>query len=590
MSRATAKKLVDFLYVHNPFYLISAGLFVYGLKSLLRPGSSPILFQQGSVGYIEPWGLLASLAGITLLMTVTAILIVRLGRVWEDARSLILIVLLMLFAMTVSMDELLNLLADEGNSIQHLALMFGLMAGFSIGTVEAVLRGLRLRLPATYRLPLHLLLLVMIAWPVLLVPEILDVTVSQIQKRIAAFPLVCGVIMLSLLPAAWQGSRRTSSDNCPWTWPLYPWTAFLFLLLAVCLRSYSLTMSFDVLSASGHYWDTSFGLWQLTPILMAAVVILLEIGIRENRHRLQTFCMLVAPVLLPMAWPWIVPWSGFSGFRSATSTILADSPSPVYCTLIGLILFYARARSRGVAGAQWGLMVMVLLSTLIQPESFRHRHQSPVHIDLTSWPLLGFAAFDFVVSLRQKSAGKLFLSSVLLILIAHQQLNASAVTSPWATMICLHLLLITSVLIATIYQSEFADILEELAAPALLLTVIISAVTVIRNTGPVDSAAYVVSMTMIAMTMGRLLDWQAMRVVARFMASVCAVVPVSLGLRLAYQLPLPKGSRQLILGLLSFAVAVVISLWKAGLGRRWRLHRRLKQRRLRLDDEPICKT
>lgn len=589
MSRATAKKLVDFLYVHNPFYLISAGLFTYGLKSLLRPGNAPILFQQGSVGYIEPWGLMAWLAGITLLMSVTAILIVRLGRVWEDARSLILIVLLMLFAMTVSMDELLNLLADKGNSLQHLVLMLGVMASFSIGTVEFLLRGLRLRLPLSYRIPLHLLLLAMIAWPALLVPEISDVTVSQIQKRIAAFPIVTGMIMLSLLPAVGQGSQRIRKDDCPWTWPLYPWTAFLFLLLAVCLRSYSLTMSFDVLSSSGHYWDTSFGLWQLTPIFMAALVILLEIGIRENKRSLKTFCMLMAPLLLPIAWPWLVPWCDFSGYRSATSTILADYPSPVYCTLIGLILFYARARCKNVAGAQWGLVAMILLSTAIQPESFRDRYQSPLHVDLTAWPLLAFATFDFAVSLRQKSASKIFLSSVLITLIAHQHLNTSAIVSPWATVICLHLFLIAGILISTIYDSDFADILKAMAAPAMLLTVTMSAMTVARNTGFASTSAYVVSMTIVTMIIGRRLDWQAMRMVAQFMAAVCGVVSLTLGLRFAYQLPLPRGSRQLILGLLSFTTAVVISLWKAGLGRRWLLHRRLKQRRLKLDDKSLHK-
>lgn len=587
MSRATAKKFIDFLYVHNPFYLISAGLFVYGLKSLLRPGTSPILFQQGSVSYIEPWGLLASLAGITMLMTGTAILIVRLGRVWEDARSLILIVLLMLFAMTVSMDELLNLLADEGNSRQHLALMFAIMAGFSIGTVEILLRGLQLRLPTTYRFPLHLLLLAMIAWPALLIPEISDVTGEQIQKRIAAFSIACGVIIIGLIPAVWQGVKRTGHADCPWTWPLYPWTAFIFLMLAVCLRSYSLTMSFDVLNSSGHYWDTSFGLWQLIPVFVAAIFVLLEISIQENKRRLQAFCMLIAPALLPLAWPWLVPWSSFSGFQSATSSILTDYPSPVYCTLIALILFYARARYKEVAGAQLGLMIMVLLSTAIQPETFRARYQSPLQLNLISWPLLAFAAFDLVVSLRQKAAGKIFLNSILMTMIAYQQLKTSVPTSPWATVICLHLLLTIGMLIGFVDKSDFANTLKEVSIPAMLLTIVITCLTINRQRSPIDAAMYFVFMTAIAMAIGRLLNWDAMRIVARFLAAVCGVATLVVAIQSAQQLRLPKGSRQLMLGLLSFVTAVTISLWKAGYGRRWRLRKRLKQRKERLLGEPV---
>ncbi|MEP3479392.1 MAG: hypothetical protein ABJZ55_09110 [Fuerstiella sp.] len=588
MSRATAKKLIDFLYVNNPFYLISAGLFVYGLKLLLRPGTSPILFQQGSVGYIEPWGLLAALAGITALMTFTAILIVRLGQVWEDARSLTLIILLMLFAMTVSTDELVNQLADESDSLQPLALLFGLMIGFSIGTVETVLQGLKLRLPATYRLPLHLLLSLMIAWPILLVPEISEVTVNQIQQRIAIFPVACGIMILSLLAAVWQGSSRARTSSCPWTWPLYPWTAFLFLLLAVCLRTYSLTMSFDVLSSSGHYWDTSFGLWQLTPIFIATLVILMEIGIRENQRKLQSFCLLAAPVLLVIACPWIVPWSNFSGFRSATLAMLADHPSPVYCTLITLILFYARARHKRVAGAHWGLLSMVLLSTVIQPESFHQSQFITIQHNWNSWPLIAFAAIECAVGIRQKAAGKIFLSSAILTLIMHQQLNAVpahsewAFLAPWATAICWHLLLTIGMLIAIVDKSEFAEILKEIAVPALLLIVIATSVCTVRETGITQTVAYILFMTTVLLAIGRLTDWPAIRMLARFMASVCGTALLAWGLRLAYQLPLPKGSQQIILGLMSFGIAVAISLWKAGLGRRILLHRRRKQRRLRV--------
>ena len=593
MSRATAKKLINFLYVNNPFYLISAGLFVYGLKFLLRPGSSPILFQQGSVGYIEPWGLLAALAGITALMTFTAILIVRLGQVWEDARSLTLIVLLMLFAMTVSTDELVNQLADETDSLQPLALLFGLMIGFSIGTVETVLRGLKLQLPAAYRFPLHLLLILMTAWPILLVPEICEITVNQIQQRIAIFPVACGILILSLLPAVWHGSKWARSEGCPWTWPLYPWTAFLFLLLAVCLRAYSLTMSFDVLSSSGHYWDTSFGIWQLTPIFIATLVILMEISIRENQNTLQSFCLLAAPVLLVMACPWIVPWSNFSGFRSATLTMLADHPSPVFYTLIALILFYARARHKGVAGAQWGLLSMVLLSTVIHPESFRQSQSIVIQYNWTSWPLIAFAAIECAVGIRQKAVGKCFLSSTILTLIIHQQLSLVPANSewafliPWATAICLHLLLIIGMLIAIVDKSDFAEILKELAAPAFLLIVIATAVSIVRETGVMQAAAYILVMTTVSLAIGRLTDWPAIRMLARFMASVCGAALLAWGLKLAYQLPLPQGSRQIIFGLISFGVAVAISLFKAGLGRRILLHRRRKQRQQRVGKPSI---
>lgn len=578
MSRAQAGKLLNFLYVHNPFFLISAGLFVYGLKLMFRPGNAFFMYQQGSVAYIEPWGLRASLAGITALMAITAVMIVRLGRVWEDARSLVLIVLLMLFAMTVSMDELLNLLADRGNSSGHLTLMFALMTTFSIGCVEGLLRGLRLQLPCCYRIPLHLTLLVMIIWPAMLLPDVMSATAQQIQTRIAAFPLACGLILLTLLPAVWKGSERLKESHSPWTWPLYPWTAFGFLFLAICMRSYSLTMSFDVLQSSGHYWDTSFGTWQLTPVFMAALILLMETGIKEQREELQNFCLLVAPALLLMAAPWIVPWSGSTGFRTTTNQLLSQMWSPVYCTLLGLILFYGRARLKGIPGAQWGLIAMVILSTAIHADSFRNHGNQVFRIDLTSIPLLGFALFDFVVSLRQKTASRVFLSSLLLVAILHQHLTPDFMTSWLATLTCAHLILLIGMVIAILDRTEFARALKELAAPVYVLTAMISSAVLFRELDVVAASGYILGMICFAAIVGRLINWKALLTAAKFLSAACGVILAVVGIQFVASMKLPKGSRQLILGLLSFLTAVGISVWKAGFGRRLKLHRIRKQR------------
>ena len=69
-----------FLYNHNPFYVISAGFLLYGVKLVFRPGE---------VEYVDPWHLLMALSCVTLAMASAAFGIVRFGKVWEDALSLI---------------------------------------------------------------------------------------------------------------------------------------------------------------------------------------------------------------------------------------------------------------------------------------------------------------------------------------------------------------------------------------------------------------------------------------------------------------------------------------------------------------------
>ena len=77
-------------YNHNPFYVISAGLVLHGLHQSVRA-------PQG----IGVWTLLACLAGYTIMLALAAILIVRLCRVWEDARTIVLAVVLLLLTISV---------------------------------------------------------------------------------------------------------------------------------------------------------------------------------------------------------------------------------------------------------------------------------------------------------------------------------------------------------------------------------------------------------------------------------------------------------------------------------------------------------
>src|SRR5215472_11413791 len=91
-------RLVRLLWTNNPFYLISAWLVFSGLWAS---------FNTGADTY-QTWGLLGGLASYTLLLATAACVLIRLGRVWEDLRTLLLLVLLMFLAISVSLDEALT--------------------------------------------------------------------------------------------------------------------------------------------------------------------------------------------------------------------------------------------------------------------------------------------------------------------------------------------------------------------------------------------------------------------------------------------------------------------------------------------------
>src|SRR5947209_19818630 len=83
-----ARGMIRWVGTSNPFYVLSAGLFLVGLW---------ISFGE-QVEAMQTWALMSGLAGYTLLLAVTACLLVRFGRVWDDVRNVLLLVVLMFLA------------------------------------------------------------------------------------------------------------------------------------------------------------------------------------------------------------------------------------------------------------------------------------------------------------------------------------------------------------------------------------------------------------------------------------------------------------------------------------------------------------
>src|SRR3954471_3933246 len=132
--RGRARGLVGWLYTSNPFYVLSADLVFIGLRmSFDASGKTP-----------ETGALMLALLGYTLLLATTACLLIRLGDVWDDVRTLLLLVVAMFLAVSVTFDETL-----AGNPRLGTALYAGGLL-FAVAVSEGLLRGIRLRLPALY--------------------------------------------------------------------------------------------------------------------------------------------------------------------------------------------------------------------------------------------------------------------------------------------------------------------------------------------------------------------------------------------------------------------------------------------------------
>jgi hypothetical protein len=579
MSRKQVPTLVRLLYTHNPFYLISACLFIYGLKLLFRSGTSTVLFQRGSVAYMEPWGLMASFAGVTLLMAVTGVLVVHFGKVWEDARSLVLIVLLMLLAMAVSFDELINSLSDADNDRRHFYLMLGVGTGFALAISELMIRGLKLRLPFGYRLPLYSFLVLFFLWPALLLPELTGFTMEQTRWLIVAFPSVAAFVTMMLIPAVRKGADHVKDNGTPWNWPWLPWTPFVFIAVAVVGRSYTLTMSFDPLSSRSHYWDTIFGIYQLVPFALAICFVLLEIAVVEKLPLLQSKLLTVAPGLLLMAYPWNAPWRGLSGYSTYTYHVVDQLASPVFLTLFGLVAFYAWAWRKGIAVAELGIFAMLALLCWIGPDAFGHRIWTPRTQNAAFWPLAVMAVFQLCLAVQRKNSLRFLAGLFFAIVAQHTAAPQISAIGPWRGFITVHLCWLSLLMISVAFKGEFAAAMKEFAAPTLSLTTAIGLSLLNRDQQPLlVMPGYAAGMTLLAFMLWKFLRNVVYFYVAMLHCSLAAAGVVITGAVAFFRAPMPDGVRQVVLAVLSFLTAVLISATKSGLCRRIRLYRRTRER------------
>lgn len=568
MSQWRIPRIAKFLYNHNPFYLISACLFVYGLQAVFRPGEVNLLFDRFEVAYIDPWYLMFGLCSVTLLMGVTAYLIVRFGKVWDDARSLVLVLLLMFLAISVSFDEIVTLASWDDESVRDAVGLLGFGLCFAIALSECLLRGLGIRLPWSYRGPLYAFLGLFFTFPLWVSPEVADVSMDQARWRVAAFPMLAGVITLALLPAVRQGRMALRNNGTPWKWPWIPWPVFVFIAGAVCFRSYSLAISFDLGKAKAQFWDSSFGLYFLIPFLIPVLFVLLEIGLVERIKRLQNGTLLAAPLLLLVAYPWLGPWTRYYTYSHFAYEFVEAAGSPVFLALMGLLVFYGYAWLRGLRRAETGFVAMLLLAVFVGPASFGVRTFEPSFADAQAWPLIALGLLEIGLGIHRRNSREVLVGAWSLSL-AVGLIVAETEMAGFKASITFHLLLVSVLVIATAFRDEFAKRLQLVAAGGIATASMTAILAGPRFGLPVESVGgYVGGMTVLAFAYG--LQFRSWPFLAVGVLNCCgglasAGIWTVRGLR---QLSVSEGIKPLLWAMACFSVAVLISTLKGGMAER----------------------
>jgi hypothetical protein len=541
-----------FLYNQNPFYLLSVAFVLHGTK----------LWYRDPRGGSDPWPLMAIICGYILLLAATGFALVRLGRVWDDARSILLTLLLLFVELSLTFDGVL--IARRGTGI--LLLFTGWLVAVSVS--EGILRGLKMRLPPLYRVPYHLLLLLLFFYPLWIVSSYGD-NGQTAQWRIYLFSPAAALVLLTLLPAVRQGAHGARDSGTPWNWPLYPWSIFVVLGVCITLRAYALCLAFDpVLSQSlreAMRLESAFGGYFLVPLLFATAVLLLEAGIVSRRAtvRFAALCLPVVGVLLSLPGA-----TGSLPHDEFVARFTSGVGSPLWSASIAAAAFFAWARFRQVRAAEIpGIVLAVMALGLERKNAF-----DSVDVQLSEVWLWMLAAAGCWLGVRHRDPRAWLIATASALIAARGSWLDDA---GWMVRDALpaHLALGAMLAIGLLYETPFARRLRRLAAGCLgAAAMAATLLPQIPGHAIPETARIVYALGMSAGALGIARKcggprWLSMGFAG--LASVAGRLLVDLSQFLERDWHW-AGAGYFVVGMVWFGLALVISVMKAGLVRIWR--------------------
>jgi hypothetical protein len=539
---ASSRSLIQWVSCNNPFYAISALLVCLGLW----------VSFGGQAQAAQTWALMAGMTAYTLLLAVTACLLVRFLGVWDDVRTVMLLTVLMFLATSVTFDEVLAVAPMRG-----IACFIGGLA-FAVVISEGMLRGSRLSLPLAFRVPYYLILALFYLYPVALVPLLDQPRSEQLEWALFGFSPAAGLVALTLLPAIRRGRIHVRDNGSPWPWAWYPWTLFGLLGFGVMARSALLCWSMHHLGR-GSVEPYIFGPYFLVPFLFSVALLLLEIGLVERKATVLRVALALPMILTILAAAGDRPEAVYQSFLAQFTTRLGGTP--LYLTLLASAAFYAYAWRRKAPMATGALTAALLGLVFVAPIT-RNLDELAAPRPL---PLLTIAALQFALALRRNDSWR-YLFGTCCLIAAGMVGRVGGEPLPHRLPIGFHLILLTLLVLGAIFDDAVGRVLRNLATALAVLACL--AVMTGRTGGAAEGLspwvpwAYPLAMCLVLAVYGRLLgDGPSLCAAGLIFASWL----IGFGWRGYCSLRhVVAGLDYIALGLASFALAWLTSLIKGG--------------------------
>ncbi|MGB6041691.1 MAG: hypothetical protein WBF93_00925 [Pirellulales bacterium] len=526
----------------NPSYLISACAVLYGLQISVAARDG---LQVG-------WQLMSSIAGYSLLLTLACWVIVRWGQVWDDARSIFLILVFVQLALAISIDAITVKDPLWG-------LIYGLVGlTFCVHTSEGLLHSLSIRLGRQYRMGLYLLLGLIFLYPTCLGYCAMQEDAAWLRYMrmgVLLFPILGGLFLLSLWPAARSAGRSDAPSGTPWNWPWYPWTLFAGLCCALALRSVAISYGFEAMQTRRFGWRPYF----LIPLMLASAVLVLEMAIVRRHLRAQMFATVLPLLLVVPALP-----GGFTGgpARANLQLLEAFGMPPIRITLCALIAFYAMGWLRRLRWAESCFVLCCLMLSMVSSRT--------MSIVMLTWPqrwmFVALGLTLVVIGLVQRSTIRAVIG--LLIALAPFCVKGwGAASLAVSSYYVLHMAVLAVLILGLLFDDELGCQIRKLATIAIPLAAVFAAVAydfLFPDIPVAVNRFYVSCLASLA-----LCYWLQIKHVRSLLSSLATIsVLCFMQIRPMYdvleQSRLGGGLQWLVFGLIMLLLGVAVSFAKAG--------------------------
>ena len=443
--------LFRFLYNANPFYLISAGLILY---------AQTVIFDTKNI-WMETAIPLGIIAAYTVLLTATVVFIVKKGSVWDDARSILLIILSLMVTLSVSIDG-----KTLDSPLKGAAWLGGGLC-FSIVIAESLRKWLRLSLPLRFRMVFFAMIGIFFVYPFVMAQLVKGGSDSLVPiiRGIVLFPIVCGLALLPLIPVIRRGPSYLAINGTPWRWPMFPWSIFGVLTICACCRTYLLSLSFYGGRGFGPFshMETGFNLYLLIPLALVSMILLLEFSLERGQRRSILLSMAAPLILFLMALPGPTKTNA-ELYYTFLAVAVGPNGSPMLVTLAGALLFYSYAWWRSVKHSEMILCGILLLSMVIDiPSHWLTNSHIPTWIP-------GVAALAILawIAVRKNSTAS-WMALILGTLLVVGTVFRHSYFAAWHCAIPVHIALAAAILLSVLRNDPFAVALRYLSAVTMSL-------------------------------------------------------------------------------------------------------------------------